>query len=50
MTNEDQIAALFAEANPVPSLDVFDPVEPLDMDRLEEPIQKEQRHDRSQVR
>ena len=35
MTNEDQIAALFAEANPVPSLDVFDPVEPLDMDRLE---------------
>jgi hypothetical protein len=35
VTNEDQIAALFAEANPVPSLDVFDPVEPLDMDRLE---------------
>ena len=35
MTNEDQIAALFADANPVPSLDVFDPVEPLDMDRLE---------------
>lgn len=35
MTNEDQIAALFANANPVPSLDVFDPVEPLDMDRLE---------------
>ncbi len=35
MTNEDQIVALFAKANPVPSLDVFDPVEPLDMDRLE---------------
>ena len=35
MTNEDQIVALFAKANPVPSLGVFDPVEPLDMDRLE---------------
>lgn len=35
VTDEDQIAALFAEANPVPSLDVFDPVEPVDLDRLE---------------
>ena len=35
MINGDQIVALFAKANPVPSLDVFDPVEPLDMDRLE---------------
>lgn len=34
MTNEDQIAALFAQANPVPSLDVFDRVEPLDIDPL----------------
>ncbi|MEX1133674.1 MAG: hypothetical protein WED83_02385 [Acidimicrobiia bacterium] len=34
MTNEDQIAALFAKANPVPSLDLFDPVETLDMERL----------------
>ena len=35
MTKEDQIVALFASANPVPSLDVFDAVEPLDIDRLE---------------
>ena len=35
MTIEDQIVALFASANPVPSLDVFDAVEPLDIDRLE---------------
>lgn len=34
MTNEDQIVALFAKANPVPSLDLLDPVEPLDMERL----------------
>ncbi len=34
MTNEDQIVALFARANPVPSLDLLDPVEPLDMVRL----------------
>lgn len=35
MTNEDQIVALFAKANPVPSLDLLDPVEPLDIERLE---------------
>ncbi len=35
MTNEDQIAALFAKANPVPSLEVFDDVVPLDIDLLE---------------
>ena len=34
MTNEDQVAALFAKANPVPSLDLLDPVEPLDMEHL----------------
>ena len=34
MTNEDQVAALFAKANPVPSLDLLDPVEPLDIERL----------------
>lgn len=34
MTNEDQIVALFAKANPVPSLDLLDPVEPLDTQRL----------------
>ncbi|HLF42433.1 MAG TPA: hypothetical protein VJA46_02765 [Acidimicrobiia bacterium] len=37
MTNEDQIAALFAKANPVPSLDLLDPVEALDMERLAHP-------------
>jgi hypothetical protein len=40
VTNEDQIAALFANANPVPSLDVLDPVEPLDMDRLEKRVER----------
>ncbi|HKY49061.1 MAG TPA: hypothetical protein VJQ79_13875, partial [Acidimicrobiia bacterium] len=34
MTYDDQIAALFAKANPVPSLDLLDPIEPLDMDSL----------------
>lgn len=34
MTKEDQIVALFARANPVPSLDLLDPVEPLDMENL----------------
>jgi hypothetical protein len=34
VTNEDQIAALFAKANPVPSLDLLDPVEGLDMEHL----------------
>ena len=35
MTDEDRIAALFAEANPVPSLDLLDPLEPLGIDPLE---------------
>jgi hypothetical protein len=35
VTKEDQIAALFAEANPVRSLGLLDPLEPLDIDRLE---------------
>jgi hypothetical protein len=34
MTIEDQVVALFAKANPVPSLDVLDPIEPLDIDSL----------------
>jgi len=34
VTNEDQIVALFAKANPVPSLDLLDPVEALDMEPL----------------
>jgi hypothetical protein len=35
VTNEERIAALFAEANPVRSLDMLDPLEPLDIDPLE---------------
>lgn len=34
MNYEDQVAALFANANPVPSLDLLDAVEPLDMEHL----------------
>ncbi len=37
MTNEDQVAALFAKANPVPTLDLLDPVEVLDIERLAHP-------------
>jgi hypothetical protein len=35
MTYEDQVATLFAKANPVPSLNLLDPVELLDMDSLD---------------
>ncbi len=34
MTIEDQVAAIFARANPVPSLAQFDPIELVDIDRL----------------
>jgi hypothetical protein len=34
MTIEDQVVAMFAKANPVPSLDLLDPIEPLDIDSL----------------
>lgn len=34
MTTEDQVVALFAKANPVPSLDLLDPVEPFDVSHL----------------
>jgi hypothetical protein len=34
MTIEDQVVALFAKANPVPSLDLLDPIETLDIDSL----------------
>jgi hypothetical protein len=37
VTSEDQVAALFARANPVPSLDLLDPVEALDIDHLAHP-------------
>jgi len=33
---DDQVAAMFAKANPVPSLDLLDPVEPLDPGHLED--------------
>lgn len=36
MTIEDRVATLFAEANPVPSLDMLEPLEPVDLDSLEE--------------
>lgn len=41
MTTEDQVVALFAMANPVPSLDLLDPVEPVDVGRIA------QQHERS---
>jgi hypothetical protein len=34
MTIEDQIAAMFARANPVPSLDLLDPIDTMDIDHL----------------
>jgi hypothetical protein len=32
---EDQVAAMFARANPVPSLDLLDPIGPMDIDSLD---------------
>ena len=37
MTNDDQVAALFAKTNPVPYLDLLDPVGILDIERLTHP-------------
>lgn len=34
MSSEDQVVALFAKANPVPSLSMLDPVEPVDVGHL----------------
>jgi hypothetical protein len=34
VTIEDQVAAMFARANPVPSLELLDAIEPVDIDRL----------------
>ena len=34
MITDDQVAAMFAKANPLPSLDLLDPVEPLDPGHL----------------
>lgn len=36
MTFEDRVATIFARANPVPSLDLLDPIEPIGIDGLEE--------------
>jgi hypothetical protein len=33
---DDQVVALLGRANPVPSLDLLDPIEPIDLDRLED--------------
>lgn len=41
MITEDQVGALFAKANPVPSLDLLDPIDPVDVEHLT------QRSDRS---
>lgn len=40
MTTEDQIVAMFAKANPVPSLDLLDPVEPVDLGHLTDPSER----------
>jgi hypothetical protein len=40
VTIEDQIVALFANANPVPSLALLDPIEPLDMESLTDPSER----------
>ena len=40
MTNEDQIVALFAKANPVPSLDLLDPIEPVNLGHLTDPSER----------
>jgi hypothetical protein len=40
MTIEDQVVAMFAKANPVPSLDLLEPIEPLDIDSLKDPSER----------
>jgi hypothetical protein len=40
VTNEDQIVAMFAKANPVPSLDLLDPIEPVDLGHLTDPTER----------
>ncbi len=40
MITEDQVVAMFAKANPVPSLDLLDPVEPLDPGHLEDRFER----------
>lgn len=40
MITDDQVVALFAKANPVPSLDLIDPVAPVSPGRLEDPSER----------
>ena len=40
MTIEDQIAVLFARTNPVPSLDLLDPIDPVDIDALRDEFER----------
>ncbi len=35
MITDDQVVALLGKANPVPSLDLLEPIDPIDLDRLE---------------
>jgi len=37
---DDQVVALFAKANPVPSLDLIDPIEPVSPGHLEDPSER----------
>jgi hypothetical protein len=40
VTTDDQVVALLGRANPVPSLDLLDPIEPVDLDRLEDATER----------
>lgn len=40
MNIEDQVAARFAKANPVPSLDLLDPIDSVDVDSLRDPSER----------
>ena len=37
MITEEQVIALFVNANPVPSIDLLDPIGPLDLKELDLP-------------
>lgn len=40
MNIEDQVLALFAQANPVPSLDLLDPIDAIDIDSLADQLER----------
>ena len=48
MITDDQVIALFAKANPVPSLDLLDPIEPVTPGRLED--QSERSRDMTELK